>query len=544
MCYPSDVQVSFPSPFPVKKEELPMLMLYYAIGGGIIGILVGVICTLLVVRIRSNSILSRAHRESAQMITDAERESAVIIRDAKTRAREIEVEIRSKLEQEGREMRREIANLEKRIQAKEEAIEKRAEALDRTAIQLSTQERDFVQREKQLDKERERITALQQEQLKRLETIAGMTTEQARKELFTMLETEVKRDSALHLKRIEDELKEEADKRAKWIIGEAIQRCAVDHVAESTVTVVSLPNEEMKGRIIGREGRNIRTLENATGVNIIIDDTPEAVIISGFDPIRRQIAKLVLERMIQDGRIHPARIEELVEKVTEELNQTIRERGEEACLEADVHGLHPEIIKLLGKLSFRTSYGQNVLRHSIEVSHLTGIMAGELGLNIQEAKRAGLIHDIGKALTHEVEGAHAVLGHDLAKRYGESETIANAIGAHHGDMPNNSVLAVLIQAADAMSASRPGARSESLQIYLKRLEQLETICSSFPGVEKAYAIQAGREVRVMVQPNQVSDAEATVLARDLARKIESELTYPGQIKVTVVRETRAVETAK
>ncbi|HOK09083.1 MAG TPA: ribonuclease Y [Candidatus Hydrogenedens sp.] len=521
-----------------------MLMLYYAIGGGIIGILVGVICTLLVVRIRSNSILSRAHRESAQMITDAERESAVIIRDAKTRAREIEVEIRSKLEQEGREMRREIANLEKRIQAKEEAIEKRAEALDRTAIQLSTQERDLVQREKQLDKERERITALQQEQLKRLETIAGMTTEQARKELFTMLETEVKRDSALHLKRIEDELKEEADKRAKWIIGEAIQRCAVDHVAESTVTVVSLPNEEMKGRIIGREGRNIRTLENATGVNIIIDDTPEAVIISGFDPIRRQIAKLVLERMIQDGRIHPARIEELVEKVTEELNQTIRERGEEACLEADVHGLHPEIIKLLGKLSFRTSYGQNVLRHSIEVSHLTGIMAGELGLNIQEAKRAGLIHDIGKALTHEVEGAHAVLGHDLAKRYGESETIANAIGAHHGDMPNNSVLAVLIQAADAMSASRPGARSESLQIYLKRLEQLETICSSFPGVEKAYAIQAGREVRVMVQPNQVSDAEATVLARDLARKIESELTYPGQIKVTVVRETRAVETAK
>ncbi|MCA1900760.1 MAG: ribonuclease Y, partial [Candidatus Hydrogenedens sp.] len=378
-----------------------MLMLYYAIGGGIIGILVGVICTLLVVRIRSNSILSRAHRESAQMITDAERESAVIIRDAKTRAREIEVEIRSKLEQEGREMRREIANLEKRIQAKEEAIEKRAEALDRTAIQLSTQERDLVQREKQLDKERERITALQQEQLKRLETIAGMTTEQARKELFTMLETEVKRDSALHLKRIEDELKEEADKRAKWIIGEAIQRCAVDHVAESTVTVVSLPNEEMKGRIIGREGRNIRTLENATGVNIIIDDTPEAVIISGFDPIRRQIAKLVLERMIQDGRIHPARIEELVEKVTEELNQTIRERGEEACLEADVHGLHPEIIKLLGKLSFRTSYGQNVLRHSIEVSHLTGIMAGELGLNIQEAKRAGLIHDIGKALTHE-----------------------------------------------------------------------------------------------------------------------------------------------
>ncbi len=521
-----------------------MLTMYYAIGGGIVGIFLGILGTLIAVRIRANSILSRANREFAQKVTDAERESAAIIRDAKTRAREIEVEMRQKMEAESREMRREIASLEKRIQAKEEAIEKRAEALDKTAIQLSVQERELVAREKQLDKERERVIALQQEQVKRLESIAGMTSEQAKRELFNMLEMEVRRDCAVQLKRIEEELKEEADKRAKWIIGEAIQRCAVDHVAESTVTVVALPNEEMKGRIIGREGRNIRTLENATGVNIIIDDTPEAVIISGFDPIRRQVAKLTLERMIQDGRIHPARIEELVEKITEELNQTIRERGEEACLEADVHGLHPEIIKLLGKLSFRTSYGQNVLRHSIEVSHLMGIMAGELGLNIQEAKRAGLIHDIGKALTHEVEGAHAVLGHDLAKRYGESEAVVNAIGAHHGDMPPTTVLAVLLQASDAMSASRPGARSESLQIYLKRLEQLETICNSYAGVEKAYAIQAGREVRIMVQPNQISDAEASVLARDIARRIESELTYPGQIKVTVVRETRAVETAK
>jgi len=521
-----------------------MLTMYYAIGGGIAGILLGVLGTLVVVRMRANSILSHAHREFAQKVTDAERESAAIIRDAKTRAREIEIEIRQKMEVESRESRREVANLERRVQAKEEAIEKRAEALDKTAIQLSTQERELVLREKQLDKEREQISVLQKEQIKRLETIAGMTSEQARKELFSMLETEVKRDCALQLKRIEEELREESDKRAKWIIGEAIQRCAVEHVAETTVTVVSLPNEEMKGRIIGREGRNIRTLESATGVNVIIDDTPEAVIISGFDPVRRQIAKLVLERMIQDGRIHPARIEELVEKITEELNQTIRERGEEACLEADVHGLHPEIVKLLGKLSFRTSYGQNVLRHSIEVAHLASIMAAELGLNAQEAKRAGLIHDIGKALTHEVEGAHAVLGHDLAKRYGESETITNAIGAHHGDMPNNSVLAVLLQAADAMSASRPGARSESMQIYLKRLEQLETVCNSFSGVEKAYAIQAGREVRVIVQPNQITDAEASVLARDLARKIENEVTYPGQIKVTVVRETRAIETAK
>ncbi len=434
--------------------------------------------------------------------------------------------------------------MEKRLQAKEEAIEKRAEALDKTALQLSAQERELIQREKQLEKERERVVLLQQEQIKKLEAIAGLTSEQARKELFAMLENEVKRDCALHLKRIEDEMKEEAEKRARWIIGEAIQRCAVDHVAETTVTVVALPNEEMKGRIIGREGRNIRTLESLTGVNIIIDDTPEAVIISGFDPIRRQIAKIVLERMIQDGRIHPARIEELVEKVTDELNQTIKERGEEACIEADVHGLHPEIVKLLGKLSFRTSYGQNVLRHSIEVAHLAGIMASELGLNPQEAKRAGLIHDIGKALSHEVEGSHAVLGHDVARRYGESDIVANAIGAHHGDMPMNSVLAALIQAADAMSASRPGARSESLQIYLKRLEQLESICNSFPGVEKAYAIQAGREVRVVVQPEQVSDAEAAMIARELAKKIESEVTYPGQIKVTVIRETRAVEMAK
>lgn len=512
--------------------------------GLIVGALLGVVITLIAVKISANSILSKAQREYAQKVTDAEKECASLIRDAKARAREIELEMRQKMEEESRELRKEISAMEKRLQAKEEAIEKRAEALDKTALQLSAQERELLQKEKMLEKERERLIALQQEQIKKLETIAGLTSEQARRELFTMLETEVKRDCALHLKRIEDEMREEADKRARWIIGEAIQRCAVDHVAETTVTVVALPNDEMKGRIIGREGRNIRTLESLTGVNIIIDDTPEAVIISGFDPIRRQVAKIVLERMIQDGRIHPARIEELVEKVTDELNQTIKERGEQACIEADVHGLHPELVKLLGKLSFRTSYGQNVLRHSIEVAHLAGIMASELGLKPQEAKRAGLIHDIGKALSHEVEGSHAVLGHDLAKRYGESDVIANAIGAHHGDMPMNSVLAVLIQAADAMSASRPGARSESLQIYLKRLEQLEAICNSFPGVEKAYAIQAGREVRVIVQPEQVSDAEAAMIARELAKKIENEVTYPGQIKVTVVRETRAVELAK
>jgi len=308
--------------------------------------------------------------------------------------------------------------------------------------------------------------------------------------------------------------------------------------------VVALPSDEMKGRIIGREGRNIRTLENITGVNVIIDDTPEAVVISGFDPVRREIARVTLERLVQDGRIHPSRIEEMVEKVTEEMNRTIKERGEQACLEAGVHGLHPELVKLLGRLSFRTSYGQNVLRHSLEVCHLAGIMAAEMGLNIQEAKRAGLIHDIGKALTHEVEGSHAVLGHDLCRRYGESEIVANAVGAHHGEMPMESVIAVLVQTADAMSAARPGARSEMLQHYIKRLEQLEQIASQFEGVDKAYAIQAGREVRIVVHPDRVSDAEAQQISRDIARKIESEMTYPGQIRVTVIRETRAVEIAR
>jgi ribonuclease Y len=354
----------------------------------------------------------------------------------------------------------------------------------------------------------------------------------------------VKRDTALDLKRIEDEIREEADKKAKWIISEAIQRCASDHVAETTVSVVSLPNDEMKGRIIGREGRNIRALENATGISCIIDDTPEAVILSGFDPIRRQVARITLERLIEDGRIHPARIEEMVEKVNDEMAKLIKERGEGAALEVDVHGVHPEMLKLMGRLSFRTSYGQNVLRHSIEVAHLCALMAAELGVNVQQAKRAGFLHDMGKALTHEVEGTHAVLGHDIAKRHGEPEIICNAIGAHHNEMPQNSVIAVLVQAADAISASRPGARSEQVSNYIKRLEQLEEIANSFPGVEQSYAIQAGREVRVVVEPTKINDGEAQMLARDIAKRIEADMTYPGQIRVTVVRETRAVEVAK
>jgi ribonuclease Y len=494
--------------------------------------------------LRGKSILGTAKLEAAQKLSDAEREAAALIRDAKTNVKELEIDLKRQMEKEAKEARKEVAKIEERVAQKEAGLDKRAESLDKTALDLATQERDLVKKEKMLDKEREEVAHLKAEQITKLESISGLTQEQARKEIYTQLENEVKRDSALELKRVEDELKEEADKRAKWIISEAIQRCASDHVAETTVSVVSLPNDEMKGRIIGREGRNIRALENATGISCIIDDTPEAVILSGFDPIRRQVARITLERLIEDGRIHPARIEEMVEKVNEEMARLIKDRGEAAALEVDVHGLHPEMIRLMGRLSFRTSYGQNVLRHSIEVSHLCGLMAAELGVNVQQAKRAGFLHDMGKALTHEVEGTHAVLGHDIAKRHGEPHIICNAIGAHHNEMPQETIIAVLVQAADAMSASRPGARSEQVSNYIKRLEQLEEIALSFPGVESSFAIQAGREVRVVVEPTRVNDGEAQMLARDIAKKIESEMTYPGQIRVTVVRETRAVEVAK
>ena len=514
------------------------------VGAAVVGIVVGMILTTVWARVRGETLVGKSKREGHQVLSDAEREASMLIKDAKTQIRELEVELRAKLEREGRELRKEITGVEKRIAHKEELVDTRAATLDRSVSDLKSQERDLQQKEKALGLEMERSATLQADQVSKLEAIAGMTGDQARKEIFTILENDVKRDSALQLKRTEDELRENADKRARRIISDAIGRCASDHVAEITVSVVNLPNDDMKGRIIGREGRNIRALENATGINVIIDDTPEAVILSGFDPIRRQVARITLERLIQDGRIHPARIEEMVEKVTKELDQTVKERGEEAALEADVHGLNMEIIRLLGRLSFRTSYGQNVLQHSVEVAHLCAIMAAELGVNVQEAKRAGLIHDMGKALTHEVEGSHAVLGHDIAKRCGENEVVCNAIGAHHNEMPMDTVIAVLVQAADAMSASRPGARSETMQHYIKRLEQLEEIAKEFDGVQKAYAIQAGREVRLVVAPDKVSDAGAAQMARDVAHRVESEMTYPGQIRVTVVRETRSVEIAK
>ena len=521
--------------------SLPVLV---GIVGIVVGIVAGIGLAFVGARLMGSGLLGKVRREAAQVLSNAEREAATVTKESQTAIKEQNVELRAQVEQEAREMRKELVSIEKRILSKEESVDKRVEAVERKAGELNAKEKEVADREKAFGKEKQRIEDLIAEQVRKLEQISGMTAEQASKVIIAQLETEVKRDSALRLKKIEDELVENSDKKARWIIGEAVQRCASDHVADTTVSVVALPNDEMKGRIIGREGRNIRALESATGINIIIDDTPEAVILSGFDPVRREIARQTVERLVQDGRIHPARIEEMVAKVQEEVNKSIKEVGEQTCLEVDVHGLHPEIVKLIGRLQFRTSYGQNVLKHSKEVCHLSGIMAAELGINIQLAKRAGLIHDIGKAINHEVEGSHAAIGHDFAKRHGENAIVINAIGSHHGEMKQEDIVSVLVQAADALSAARPGARRETVETYIKRLEQLEALADAFPGVEKSYAIQAGREVRVVVCPEKIGDAESMQLARDIARKVEAEMVYPGQIKVTVVRETRAVETAK
>jgi len=508
------------------------------------GLASGVILTIICAPLFGRNLLGKARKEADQRVSDAERDAAAIRKKAEIERKEKLLEQRAHVENEAREQRKELVALEKRILAKEESLDKRVDLLEQKGNDLSKKERQLAEREVALHKYKERMEMLLTEQTEKLERISGMSAQEARQALFAQLETEVRRDTAVRLKRIEDELVENSDKKARWIIGQAIQRCAADHIADTAVSVVDLPNDEMKGRIIGREGRNIRALEGATGINIIIDDTPEAVILSGFDPIRREIARISLERLITDGRIHPARIEEVVTKVTEEMDQTVRETGEQTCLEVDVHGLHPEIVKLLGRLEYRTSYGQNVLKHAKEVCHLAGLMAAELGTNIPIAKRAALIHDIGKAVNHEVEGSHAIIGRDIAKRHGENEEISNAIGAHHNEVEQQTITAVLVQAADALSAARPGARRETVEAYIKRLEQLENIADGFAGVDKAFAIQAGREIRVAVYPEKVSDAEAQQLAREVARKVESEMTYPGQIKVTVIRETRAVDTAK
>lgn len=512
---------------------LVVVALGLGVGGGIV-----------LMTVRGQGALKAARREAAQVLSDAERNAAAMAKEAKTSVKEQEISLRERMEEESSKQRTELLNLEKRILKKEESLDSRLEALEEKTENLSKRDKELQARADNLKKKETRVDEIIQQQLKQLEQIAGLTADAAREQIFEKLEQEVRRDSALRLKRIEDELVENSEKKAKKILSEAVQRCAADHIAEHSVSVVALPNDEMKGRIIGREGRNIRALETATGINLIIDDTPEAVVLSGFDPIKREIARITLERLIQDGRIHPARIEEMVEKVGQEMDQNIREWGDAACMEVDVHGLHPEIVKLIGRLKYRTSYGQNVLRHSQEVCHLAGIMAAEIGEDIQVAKRAALIHDMGKALTHEVEGSHAVLGYDLCKKYGESELVANAVGAHHNEMPQNSVIAVLVQAADALSAARPGARRETVDTYIKRIKQLEEIADAFPGVEKSYAIQAGREVRVVVRPDAIDDAQSQQLARDIARKIESDVTYPGQIRITVVRETRSSELAK
>ncbi len=481
--------------------------------------------------------IGSAEQKAKNLLLDAENRCETIKKEITIEAKEEAHRLRTETEAEIRERRAEIQKAERRLIQKEETIDRKIEGLERKEESIAAKEQTII--EKQND-----IEDIVRRQTEELERISGYTREEAKALLLSNVEKEVRVEASLLIKDIESKAREEGDKKAKEIITGAIQRCASDHVAESTVSVVPLPNDEMKGRIIGREGRNIRAIETMTGVDLIIDDTPEAVILSGFDPVRREIARLSLEKLIVDGRIHPTRIEEMVEKAKVEVAQIIKEAGEAATFEVGIHNFHPELIKLLGRLKYRTSYGQNVLKHSVEVAHLAGLMAGELGLDVKLAKRAGLLHDIGKALDHEMEGTHVDIGIDVLRKYKESETVINGMAAHHGDYEPKSMEAVLIAAADALSAARPGARRETLETYIKRLQKLEEIATTTPGVEKAFAIQAGREIRIMAKPEEMSDDGIVFLAREISKKIESELEYPGQIKVNVLRETRAVEYAK
>ena len=481
--------------------------------------------------------IASAEEEARRIINESIKSAESKKREALVEAKEEILKARNEYEKEVKERRSDLQKQERRLQQKEENLDRKTENIEKKEETLS-------RKLSELEEEREEVTALKKSQMELLERISGFTAEEAKNYLISQLENEVTHESAMKIKEIEAHYKEEADNIARNLIAGAIQRCAADHVAEVTVSVVPLPNDEMKGRIIGREGRNIRTLETLTGVDLIIDDTPEAITVSCFDPVRREIARLALEKLILDGRIHPTRIEEMVEKAKREVDATIKAEGERAVFETNVHGLHPELIKLLGRMRYRTSYGQNVLNHSIEVSHIAGLLAAEIGANVAEAKRAGLLHDLGKAIDHEVEGSHVAIGVELARKYKESEAVIHAIEAHHNDVEPHTVVACLVQAADAISAARPGARRENVENYIKRLEKLEELTSSFPGVEKSFAIQAGREVRIMVKPEQVSEDQMVLLARDIAKKIEEELEYPGQIKVHVLRETKVIEYAK
>ncbi|MDF9407433.1 ribonuclease Y [Pelotomaculum isophthalicicum JI] len=481
--------------------------------------------------------ITSAENEAKKILEEAEKNAEAKKREAILESKEEVLKLRNEVERENRERRSELQRLERRLVQKEENLDRKADSIEKKEDVLS-------RKETEIEAVKNQLTEVYNKQLGELERISGMTSEEARQILLTDIEKEIQHEVAIMIKDMENKAKEEAEKRARDVISLAIQRCAADHVAEATVAVIPLPSDEMKGRIIGREGRNIRAFETLTGIDLIIDDTPEAVILSGFDPIRREVARIALEKLIVDGRIHPARIEEMVEKARKEVNNQIREAGEQATFETGVHGIHPELVILLGRLKFRTSYGQNVLKHSVEVAHLAGLMASELGVDIQMAKRAGLLHDIGKSVDHEVEGPHVTIGVDLAKKYKESHDIVHAIAAHHGDEDPKTTIAVLVQAADAISAARPGARRETLEAYIKRLTKLEEIANSFEGVEKSYAIQAGREVRIMVKPDKIDDIGAIRLVRDIAKRIENELDYPGQIKVVSIRETRVVEYAK
>ena len=509
----------------------------YALIGIIVGLVIGIFAGIQIRKNISEKEISSAEEEAKRIINESIKSAESKKREALVEAKEEILKARNEYEKEVKERRSDLQKQERRLQQKEET-------LDRKTDNIEKKEETLARRLSELEEAREEVATVKKTQMEVLERISGFTAEEAKNYLISQLETEVTHESAMKIKEIEARFKEEADTMAREMISLAIQRCAADHVAEATVSVVPLPNDEMKGRIIGREGRNIRTLETLTGVDLIIDDTPEAITVSCFDPVRREIARIALEKLILDGRIHPARIEEMVEKAKREVDATIKAEGERAVFETNVHGLHPELVKLLGRMKYRTSYGQNVLNHSIEVSHVAGLLAAEIGANVAEAKRAGLLHDLGKAIDHEVEGSHVAIGVELARKYKESEAIVHAIEAHHNDVEPKTVVACLVEAADAISAARPGARRENLENYIKRLEKLEEVTSSFPGVEKSYAIQAGREVRIMVKPEQVSEDQMVLLARDIAKKIEEELEYPGQIKVHVLRETKVIEYAK